>query len=295
MDEYTQSLVTAMAEIRRSVYILNCLLKSPICENNPKNALIVKTRRNRLYRRKYKIAEKIRKINPSLAPGRKSGKRERRKPRLSLDMPKYEGKRTLMDFLVFRDSDVEEDLEYVEIIKDSVRFLSPQQAAVIDMRYNQGLSTSEISEKLHIRGNTVKSIAEHGLNSMRLWIKIQLAVRKARSEHGFQWELFLREVPEIFTVRQRSTIALLAGERGKHLYTLAEIMSESGFVPSRLCRYKSCSYDILSILKRTLLQIGIPEKDINAMHYVMKMAPVLPPQSDYNFMVKTLKTVRNKC
>ena len=296
MNEYLQELIDSRTDLQRDINALNQIKHSVICEN-PLNMMIVSKRLDRLRKKKYRITEKIREIAPDLFPKKWQRGNVSRKSPLSLNMPVFDGKKTLMDFVAFKNAEEADanDAEYVDIVRDSIRFLSPQQASTIDMRYNRGMSLAAIAKELHLGETTVRTVLKRGVESMRLWIRIQLAVRKAQSERGFQWELFLNEVPEIFTVRQRRAITLLTGEQGKRLYTLAEIMSELGYVPSRLSQcHPSWSYSILSILKRTLLQLGIPEQDINAMHYIMKMAPKLPPQSDYNFMVKTLKASARK-
>lgn len=288
MNEYLQELIDSRTDLQRDINALNQIKHSVICEN-PLNMMIVSKRLDRLRKKKYRITEKIREIAPDLFPKKWQRGNVSRKSPLSLNMPAFDGKKTLMDFVAFKNAEEADanDAEYVDIVRDSIRFLSPQQASTIDMRYNRGMSLAAIAKELHRGEHTVRLALKRGTESMRLWIRIQLAVRKARSDSGFSWETLVSEVPEIFTTGQKNLIILCASDEGKRVFDITDMLNRVRYGKPR----KSCPYLMMSTLKRLLLGIGIPPETVDSLHPLMKRSPTLPPKPDYEFMAFTLKRV----
>lgn len=281
-----QELLRERCETQRSIDILVRLKHSAYYVGN--NVTVITARLKKLYHRKYEITVQIRRLDSALFPKRGYTKdAPHKRGKLSFETRLYSnGRKTLFDVLAFKDTqDVGiENSEYAEIIRDSVRFLTPGQAEVINLRYNAGYTIKKISETCNIHTETVRQRLRRGTKTMRLWIRVRLSVKKREHDGAFDYKGLLSDVPEIFTPAQARLILLCDSVEGKRIFDSVELLN-------RVCYGKKrtfSDYRIFRALKGLLVGIKVPINYINALHPIIKR--VEPKKyDDKTFMSCVLK------
>lgn len=281
-----QELLRERFATQRSIDILVHLKHSAYYVGN--NAIVISARLKKLYHRKYEVTVRIRRLDATLFQKRKYAKdAPHKRGKLSFETRLYKnGRKTLFDVLAFKDTQDAgiENSEYAEIIRDSVRFLTPEQAEAINLRYNSGYTIRKISKICGIHVSTVRQRLRRGTETMRLWIRVCLSVKKREHDGVFDYKGLLRDVPEIFTPAQVRLILLCDSAEGKRIFDSVELLN-------RVCYGKKrtfSDYGIFRALKGLLVGIKIPIGYINSLHPIIKR--VEPKKySDKTFISNVLK------
>ena len=219
------------------------------------------------------LDEQITALDPSRAKkSKRSGKRAAVKT-ISLDYEKGDGRG---DRSYYRILGKEDDLAFLrepspEIQKwlgEAASQLTPHQARIVDLRLNKGWTFRKIAEEIGSgRRNTIESF-HAAMRIVGFWITVRRCVTKCASRNPFDWDTFLEEL-DILGHEQKAVLLTLLDSAPEEFSTITEFGAYVRQHPGTEVRCPSAISHTVRTLKRTLLLVGIPPGDIDAIHPLM--------------------------
>lgn len=244
-----------------------------IDKSNMTTLRIINIMRSRINAEISRLKDKIWKIRPELVPEKTKPLRES-KGHLRLNSKLPFGEKAFIDFLTEGNYESELDPnEKLEFIKYAVRCISKEAALMIDLKYNKGYSNKKIAEIRHCAEPTVSLITRRALKRMKRIVRIMSFIHHLKSEEKFSFDKLLEECSDIFTDRQIAMLSIMMDPE-LCIETYQDIFNHlvSIYRIENKVNNKSSTARMVRGLKAKLLFLGIPEKDVNSIHYLMRAA-----------------------